>query len=605
MPFQADVYRVMIGSPSDMPDEREAAKTAINDWNTDNAFDEGVVLLPTMYEYAMPEANKRPQQVVNDQIVGPCDILVGMFWTKLGSATGVAESGTVEEIDLCVTAGKPVLLYFSKRPIPPDMIDEEQLGKLRHFKKAIYNTAFCGNFKSPAGLRKILTRHLLIQVRQLKHRAKSAEAPSTLARAPFSISTLSSASMTEIAVCFASIRGFTRFAGSDLAKGRGRVGELLHSLFAAFNKAHDDAMKNLQAGSDFQQEIRLLAEPAAVKSIGGSAMFVWALPQKRGRDDLETGLALFILDFVRFVQDHFYHNIKILEQKLPTIDELRDIDLGVGLSSGVAWKLFGSGSPVHDYVGVPVTAAFVLHDKARPYGVVASLDFAPTLFMERCCAGDGIIDHEKGPDGTKKTAFWQSITRPTIHRRRSRRSGTLKEALDLCLPTDDSDPDPNDHDISLTDNDTVSVFDVRRMWEGRFAMDLAQQVKDNQVSTDSLKPIETTIADSQNILDTSYTAGDQPPPGFKQCGIEFHSRIAELSGSGELDGTERRKFATSIYEFTRKMYPTAATTLQKIVDEHRQIFDAIKNGKPAKAKDKMEKHLGEHYERVKKMLLLK
>jgi hypothetical protein len=36
-----------------------------------------------------------------------------MFWTKLGTATGVAASGTVEEIDRFVAAGKPAMLYFS------------------------------------------------------------------------------------------------------------------------------------------------------------------------------------------------------------------------------------------------------------------------------------------------------------------------------------------------------------------------------------------------------------------------------------------------------------------------------------------------------------
>ena len=52
---------------------------------------------------------------LNDQLVDRCDILVGMFWTKLGTSTGVAASGTVEEIDRFVAAGKPAMLYFSRR----------------------------------------------------------------------------------------------------------------------------------------------------------------------------------------------------------------------------------------------------------------------------------------------------------------------------------------------------------------------------------------------------------------------------------------------------------------------------------------------------------
>ena len=35
---------------------------------------------------------------------------IGMFWTKLGTRTGVADSGTVEEIDQFVLARKPATL---------------------------------------------------------------------------------------------------------------------------------------------------------------------------------------------------------------------------------------------------------------------------------------------------------------------------------------------------------------------------------------------------------------------------------------------------------------------------------------------------------------
>jgi hypothetical protein len=45
------------------------------------------------------------------ELVQTSDILVGMFWTKMGTNTGVAESGTVEEIDQFVAAAKP---YYHK-----------------------------------------------------------------------------------------------------------------------------------------------------------------------------------------------------------------------------------------------------------------------------------------------------------------------------------------------------------------------------------------------------------------------------------------------------------------------------------------------------------
>jgi hypothetical protein len=58
-----------------------------------------------------------------------------MFWTKLGTDTGVADSGTVEEIDQFVSAGKPALLYFSSRPINPEASTSTNSNALKHSER--------------------------------------------------------------------------------------------------------------------------------------------------------------------------------------------------------------------------------------------------------------------------------------------------------------------------------------------------------------------------------------------------------------------------------------------------------------------------------------
>ena len=100
MSFKAEIYRVLIASPSDLAEERQIATDAINDWNAQNAVSEAIVLLPVKWEtHSKPETGIRPQAAINQQLVATSDLLVGMFWTKLGTSTGIAESGTVEEID--------------------------------------------------------------------------------------------------------------------------------------------------------------------------------------------------------------------------------------------------------------------------------------------------------------------------------------------------------------------------------------------------------------------------------------------------------------------------------------------------------------------------
>ena len=146
MSFTATTYRVLIASPSDLTEEREAATMAINDWNAQHAAAEGIVLLPVKWEtHARPESGVRPQGAINTQIVQASDILIGMFWTKLGTSTGVAESGTVEEINQFVEQQKPALLYFSNRPIDPGKIDLKQHRKLKAFKDETYRQALVGS----------------------------------------------------------------------------------------------------------------------------------------------------------------------------------------------------------------------------------------------------------------------------------------------------------------------------------------------------------------------------------------------------------------------------------------------------------------------------
>ena len=115
MAYDSRVYRILIASPSDVEEEREIAVRVIQEWNDLYSYSRKVTLLPLRWEtHTAPEYGTRPQEVINRTIVDQCDLLVGVFWTRLGSPTGEADSGTLEEIARVGDAGKPVMLYFSK-----------------------------------------------------------------------------------------------------------------------------------------------------------------------------------------------------------------------------------------------------------------------------------------------------------------------------------------------------------------------------------------------------------------------------------------------------------------------------------------------------------
>lgn len=161
MTYSANVVEVMIASPSDVSTERGVIRAVLSDWNALNAQRSGVVLLPVGWEtHAVPQMGGRAQQIINRDVLARCDLLIAVFWTRLGSPTGEAPSGTVEEIHEHVAAGKIAMVYFSNAPVRPDSVDDEQYRALRAFRMECEGNGLIEVFESPADLREKLFRHL-------------------------------------------------------------------------------------------------------------------------------------------------------------------------------------------------------------------------------------------------------------------------------------------------------------------------------------------------------------------------------------------------------------------------------------------------------------
>lgn len=168
MSFKSTVYKILIASPSDVEAERNAISDEIHDWNNLHSENLRAVLLPVMWEtHSTPIQGGRPQKLLNNQIVKDCDVLIGVFWTRLGTPTGVAESGTVEEILEFKKMGKPVMLYFSSRKIKPNELDGDQYKKLLSFKTQCKKEGLIGEFSSIEDFRKKLKRQLLGVVKKI------------------------------------------------------------------------------------------------------------------------------------------------------------------------------------------------------------------------------------------------------------------------------------------------------------------------------------------------------------------------------------------------------------------------------------------------------
>ncbi len=167
MSYQATIYRVMIASPSDVAEERQIIREVVNEWNVVHSLTRSIALLPVGWEtHSAPEMGARAQSIINRRILDNCDLLVGAFWTRIGTQTGESVSGTVEEIERHLAEGKPVMLYFSSVPVILESAVPEQYDKLQEFKKACYKRALVQSYSTRDEFRQKFTTQLAITLNQ-------------------------------------------------------------------------------------------------------------------------------------------------------------------------------------------------------------------------------------------------------------------------------------------------------------------------------------------------------------------------------------------------------------------------------------------------------
>jgi hypothetical protein len=97
MPRQATVYRVLIASPSGLDEERRAARDAFYDWNASSISTHmSIMFEPLLWEEHVHPESGEPQSVIDKQIVERSDLVIALFWDRIGTPTGNFKSGTIE-----------------------------------------------------------------------------------------------------------------------------------------------------------------------------------------------------------------------------------------------------------------------------------------------------------------------------------------------------------------------------------------------------------------------------------------------------------------------------------------------------------------------------
>lgn len=167
MSYLAKTFNVMIASPGDVASERSIVRDVVYEWNAVHSNARKIVLLPIGWEsHSSPEMGATPQAIINRQVLEKCDLMVGVFWTRLGTETDEYSSGTVEEIERHVETGKPAMLYFSSQPVAMDTVDLKQVEKLKTFKDSCRRKGLYEGYDSHADFRTKFYRHLQLKVNE-------------------------------------------------------------------------------------------------------------------------------------------------------------------------------------------------------------------------------------------------------------------------------------------------------------------------------------------------------------------------------------------------------------------------------------------------------
>jgi hypothetical protein len=144
MANQFALLRLLISSPDDVADERAIIEEVIEEYNKTWGRSTGILLDPIDWEKdVVPGFGSDPQNVVNEQVADRYDIYVGILWTRFGTPTPRAGSGTEEEFNRAYARFQQdptalrIMFYFSDRSIVPSQQDGEQLTRINQFRTKI------------------------------------------------------------------------------------------------------------------------------------------------------------------------------------------------------------------------------------------------------------------------------------------------------------------------------------------------------------------------------------------------------------------------------------------------------------------------------------
>ena len=161
MPKNVMQYDLLISCPGDIMEEVKIINQTVQKFNDQFSDTLGISIRTRHWsKNSYPQSGGKPQALLNEQFVKNCDAAVALLWTRFGTPTDQYGSGTEEEIEIMLEAGKQVFLYFSERPVPPSEMDSEGYTKVQALKQKYRDRGIYFSYSTIEEFERLFYAHL-------------------------------------------------------------------------------------------------------------------------------------------------------------------------------------------------------------------------------------------------------------------------------------------------------------------------------------------------------------------------------------------------------------------------------------------------------------
>jgi hypothetical protein len=161
MPKSVTQYNLLVSCPGDIKSEIKLIDQAVEDFNERYSDTIGIIVRTKHWrKSSYAKSGGKPQALLNEQFVNECDAAVSLLWTRFGTPTDEYGSGTEEEIEIMLAAGKQVFMYFSDKPIPPSQHDPQEYGRVQAFREKYRDRGIYFTYSSEEEFSKLFFAHL-------------------------------------------------------------------------------------------------------------------------------------------------------------------------------------------------------------------------------------------------------------------------------------------------------------------------------------------------------------------------------------------------------------------------------------------------------------